>query len=361
MSLTCGDKGNTDFFQAVKTENGDENSSVAPTANEDTEMAEGSMAATDDEGGEDGEEGDEGDDDEGSVSAVDSPSKPLRPFSPGISDLSHMRETSNISSADIDMSGMDDLPGPPLPSPLPKLEMSEGKSGSPLKNVALTTSALASPVKSPDTAPAPFSNILPPQELGDTPEVAERAALNEGMQQEATETAPPALPPPPPAPLVAEVAAALETRQEEEEEGEMLLDIVKNTNNANIGVSQDSVPVTLEVSAEIILAAQQSESSISKQEPGMPNLPAVIEESAVEGAVEQPAEEEEEFTDLLGGLEKQLNEPQAAPLAQSEPAPKVSETQAELEKAIDPAAQVTEAVTETKEKVEEVKEDAEAA
>jgi hypothetical protein len=312
------------------------------------------MAASDEDGGEDGEEGDEGDDDEGSVSAMDSPSKPLRPFSPGISDLPHMKEPPNFDLVDADMSGIDDLPGPPLPAPtLPKLEILEGKSGSPLKNVALTTSTLTSPIKSPDTAPT-FSNVPPPQESTNVPETAERTALNEEMHQETAETAPPTLPPPPPEPTVTEIVAAVETRQQEEEEEEMLLDIVENTNDANIGAPHDSVPVALEVPAELIFPAQESESIVSTQEQEMPSLPAAVEDTAVEGVVEQPVGEGG-FTDLLDGLEKQLNEPEVVPPAQPESVPEIPE-EAAPEKAIEPEAETVEPVGEGKEMMEEVKE-----
>ena len=343
----------------MKIENDENESSVLPTTNEDTEMADGSMAASDDDGGEDGEDGDEGDDDEGSVSAQDSPSKPPRPFSPGIGDLPHMQEPPSSGSPDTDMSEMEDLPGPPLP----KLQTIEGeKSGSPLKNVAMISSNLTSPVKSQ----APILDSAPPQES--TPDTtyhtseAYPAPLDEVMQQQAAETAPTTLPPPPPEPTIAEAISSTEVLQEEEEEEEMLLDIVENTSNANIGAPQDlEVPVSsaAEPSTEAIVQTQEPEVPIQaldikhdeSEPPAIGELPdtqrseimepsakekdvALAEEPAVE-VREQPVEADEPFTDLLGGLERQVEEPDA------EPAPAV-----DVE--VEPVAEMTEPVGEEK-------------
>ena len=298
-------------------------------------MAEGSMAASDDDGGEDGEEGDEGDDDEGSVSAQDSPSNPPRTFSPMPSDLPHMREVPNLGSKDTDMSEIDDLPGPPLP----KLETMEGKSGSPLKNVALTTSSLTSPVKSPGTAQDQFSAVAPPQAVIDGPATAEPTALDEVMQQEIAETAPSTIAPPPLEHTITEVVSAVEERQEEEEEEEMLLDIVENTNNANIGAFQEPIPTAPEIpEAEVVPQTQEPEvtapepqsSEVVENEPQQTDIPAPVEKPLVEVPVEEPIDDSDDFPDLLGGLEKQLNEPQA---------PAVSEPVAEdVEQQVEPQA-----------------------
>ena len=339
----------------MKTENGTEIGGAALITNEDTEMGEGSMAASDDEGGEDGEDGDEGYDDEGSVSAQDSPSRPPHGLSPIPNTLPHMRE---IPSKDTDMSDIDDLPGPPLP----KLEILEGKSGSPLKNVALTTSNLTSPIKSPETAEAPFSEIAPPQEPSAVT-ADESAALNEVMQQEVVETAPSTIPPPPPQPTMAEVVSAVEERQEEDEEEEMLLDIVENTNNANIGAPEAPIVISQEIPEAPV--PQELEAPIPEpQIPEAGNLkpelaapPAPVEQPAAEEVIEQPVEDEGDFPDLLGGLEKQLDEPHAS--AVPIPIPEAVDQQFKPEEAAAPEAVVAEPASE--EKVEEVKETTEAA
>ena len=331
----------------MKTENGAENDSTAHPAHEDTEMAEGSLAASDDDGGEDGEEGDEGDDDEGSVSAQDSPSKPPRTFSPTPSDLLHMREVPNLGSKNTEMSGIDDLPGPPLP----KLETMEGKAGSPLKNVALTTSSLTSPVKSPGTAEDLLSAVAPPQATIDEPATAEPAVWNEVMQQEVAETAPSTIPPPPPEPIMTEVVSAVEERQEEEEEEEMLLDIVENTNNANIGGPQEPIPTAPEIpEAEIVSQTQEQEATVPKpqspevvgNEPQQTNIPAPVEEPLVEVTVEQPINDGDDFLDLLGGLEKQLDEPQAPAV----PGPVAEAVEQQVEPQADAEVEATPSISE---------------
>ena len=319
-----------------------------PLSHEDTEMAEGSMAASDDDGGEDGDDGDEGDDDEGSVSAQESPSKLARTLSPMPSDLPHMRELPHLGSKGTDMSGMDDLPGPPLP----KLEIMEGKSGSPLKNVALTISSLTSPVKTPETAEDPLSPFAPPPQASDELPAAEPTTLDDVMQLEVIETAPSEIPLPPPEPTMAEVVSAVEERLEEEEEEEMLLDIVENTNNANVGAPQVDIPAAPELPpAEVIPPIQQAEiptvepepSEVPVAEPEQPSTPAPVEELVVEKVVEQPVDDDGDLPDLLGGLEKQLNEPQAAPA----PVPEVVEQEAEPDKVAEPE-KVVEPQTEPK-------------
>jgi hypothetical protein len=353
---------NTNLQQGVKIENSEnEHGGAVPTANEDTEMADGSvadgsMAASDDEGGEDGEEGDEGEDDGGSVSAQDSPSKPPRPFSPVVSELPHMREPPNLGSPDADMSGTDDLPGPPLP----KIDMLEGR---PLKNVAMTTSNVTSPAKSQAPLPdsVPLEQSIP--ETSNILDAAEPTTLDEEMRQEVAETAPTTLPPPPPEPTINEVISSTELLQEEEEEEEMLLDTLENL-NANIGAPQDPVGSEPEISVETIHQTEEPEIAIPDPQPTETVEPP-SEETQVSEAIEpaeevaeQPVEAKEPFTDLLGGLEKQVEEPQG------QPAP-VVETQTELEKPVEPVAVITESVgeekseavsgdTEVEEKTEEV-------
>ena len=348
----------TDSLQGVKFETtGDENGVAAPTPNEDTEMAEGSIAATDDEGGEDGEEGDEDDDDEGSINAApESPSKPPPPLSPVASELP------KFGSIDTDMSGID-IPGPSLP----RLETSEGTSGSPLKNVALTTSSLTSPISSPEATKDPFTEPVAPQEPVEEagniniPEAADPTTLDEDMQQQAPETAPPTLPLPPPNPTLAEVISSTEVRREEEEEEEMLLDTLENARNATIGASQDAIPSAPEIPTEPApLLPQEPEAPISEPEPAQEAelVPQAEEEKLPTPPIQAPASEElapqpqpveddeddDEFNDLLGGLEKRLNESQAAPASETEAAPESVQAQveAEPESAVEEGAEVAE-------------------
>jgi hypothetical protein len=283
-------------------------------------MADGSAHDSDDEEGEDGEEGE--DDDEGSVDNQSSPSKPLRPIStppPVATDIP------SAANPDTDMAGTEAAAHPPLLHI--DRERLEIKSGSPLKNVALTTSALTSPLESPsNTAAPPFSEPAPKQDLNPILETAESASLDETMQRAAAATPPTTLPPPPPEPTLVEEIAAKEVLAEEEEEEEMLLDIVENANNANIGEDEILAPITPEIYVPIQeVEAQQPEMTIPEalevpakqaevendnQKEELISAPPVAEETEPE--VPQPAEDEDDdFPDLLGGLEKQLNEPVA--------------------------------------------------
>lgn len=304
----------------IKAENED---SSTPANNEDTEMADGSAHDSDDDDGEEGEEGD--DDEEGSVDNQSSPSKNSRPISTPPPNIPAVTDSSIDQHLDIDLEGTEATARPPLLHiDREKLEI---KSGSPLKNIALTTSTLTSPLESPGTKLVnPFSEPAPKQELNSVMETAEPMSLDETMQQEASVTAPTLLPPPPPEPTLEEEIASKEVLAEEEEEEEMLLDIVENANSANIGGLEGLAPVVLEVSAPVVQETEGEQAdAIHPKEPEIPTeqervqennpkvehdpAPPVVEE---EPEVAQPAEDEDEdFPDLLGGLEKQLNEPKA--------------------------------------------------
>jgi len=185
--------------------------------------------------------------------------------------------------------------------------------------VALTTSTLTSPLESPSTTAAPpFSDPATVSELNPIVEAPGPASLDETMQQQAVDTAPPTLPPPPPEPTVAEEIAATEVVQEEEEEEEMLLDIVDNANNAHIGGDEPLAPVVPEVPIEPVqeleelapeaIAPEIEEIPVEQKEDPTPVEPTVVE--VVQAEAPKPVEDDDDdFPDLLGGLEKQLNEP----------------------------------------------------
>ncbi|TVY93428.1 hypothetical protein LAWI1_G001924, partial [Lachnellula willkommii] len=197
----------------------------APQPNEDVEMGDGSNAASDDED----DEGEEGDDDEGSESAQGSPAKRQRTSSPARSSLATMNEIPDLNSSPIP-------PVSPLVAKLDK-EKPEIKAGSPLKNVALATSTLASPIPSPTVnVPPPFLDPVSDPAPKDGVEIpVDPTTLDRGMQEAVTETALQELPPPPPEATIVEEVAAAETRQNEEEEDEMLLGYSDDANNAPMG------------------------------------------------------------------------------------------------------------------------------
>jgi hypothetical protein len=315
-------------LQAIKIEG--ENDSAPPAVNEDTEMGEGSMAASDDE---DGEDGDDVDDDEGSVSAQDSPSKPPRTFSP--SDLPHMKEIPSIGSKDTDMSGTDDLPGPPLPN----LEPVDTKAESPSKDVALTNT---SPTHPPEPAEDPLSSAPPPLEVTLEP-AADIKETNAAMLQAIAGTAPETIPEPPPNPTITEVISAVEAQREEEEEEEMLLDLVENTNRAPIVAPQETpapeplplgvpeephpskvveepqrvdqptpTPVSATLPEAVVEKVAKEATEQSAEKPVEQSAEKPVEQSAekpVEQSSEQPkqpVEEDEDYPDLLGQLEQNV-------------------------------------------------------
>lgn len=261
-------------------------------------MAEGSTRDSDDDEG----EGNESDDDEGSIDRQNSPSKPARPLSNPLSNP--LSEIPPLTQQDTEMAGTEATEAtapPPLLHLKEKLDM---KSGSPLKNV-LTPSALTSPLESPSIYAAPFfqSTSAPAPvslpSLEPVLDLTKPTSLDQEMQQQAIETAPPTLPSsPPPAPALAEELASKDVLAAEEEEEEMLLDIMENANNAAIGGAETvSVPVS---------AVDHEEDEIPPDSLPLdaPELP--LEEREV--SAPEVAGEEDDFPDLLGGLEKRLNE-----------------------------------------------------
>jgi hypothetical protein len=285
-------------------------------------MAEGSTHDSDEEEGEDGEDGD--DDDEGSVENQSSPSKPPRPLSSPPSSLTVSTEISDIPLPDMEMGGSEATARPSIPHlEREKLEL---KAGSPLKNVALTTSTLTSPLESPSTIAAPpFLDSAPITELNPISEAAEPAEVDETTQQIMTETAPTEL-----QPLTSELALVEEVAGPEalQEEDEMLLDIAGNANNAAIGgdesLSTGAPEMSIELPLEIREVASESVLADLAEVPGeqaeVPVETAGLED--VQAELPQPAEEDDDdFPDLLGGLEKQLNEqvsqvPEVEPVAE---------------------------------------------
>ncbi|KAK0111426.1 hypothetical protein ONS95_001786 [Cadophora gregata] len=380
--------------------------SSTPVSNEDTEMGEGSAANSDDDDGEDGEDGDEGDDDEGSVDPQDSPSKPSQQ-SPSAASAPILPPITPLDQADVSMGGTE------FPHVPPRLltDRFEAKSGSPLKNVVMTTSTLTSPLE-PPSASSPTKDLpeVHPLASEDTPLSAKMETLEEEMQQEVHRMAPDDIPLPPPEPTNVEVAAAIAERVEEEEEEEMLLDILDRAKNAEIGAPLDSPLVSaspahrsppVETDAAPSDPAPQVESEVHsthatpqavvisepaqegkapspevKETPGEQEAvpippPAPISESVPVAESEAPLREpstideddDDNYPDLLGGLEKSLKTPEAR--VETPVAAPVSEISPEMEKAVvdasvgDGLAEVTEATEEEVKKDEQNTHDSE--
>jgi len=217
---------------------------------------------------------------------------------------------------DTAMTGVETRPFPRILTDHDKLE---AKSGSPLKNVALATSALTSPLESP-VVPTPTSSLsaVIPSSLQHLLVTAstEIKDLNQAMQEETIESAPTELPPPHPEPTVVEEKAAVETLQEEEEEEEMLLNMVDNAENLDFGAVSPEDPVP-EVPSEVVAREEpevepviaEPELEPQPQEQPQSELPKT-EEISPESQHED--DDDDDFPDLLGGLEKSLDSKPAA-------------------------------------------------
>ncbi|KAG9244988.1 hypothetical protein BJ878DRAFT_567082 [Calycina marina] len=177
----------------------------------------------------------------------------------------------------ISTSGMDQF-GPPLLQTQPP--DAKEVQGSPLKIVALATSALTSPI---DGQGVPSSNsaiIFQSSAENNVVNAAndDTTAVEEEMREEVTGTAPTELPLPPPSLTDIEVEASKDVLEDEKQEEEMLLDIIDKDHDHAATVSE---PLSA------VIEAPGVEAPANKQE-------------------EQSVEDDDDFPDLLGGLEKQL-------------------------------------------------------
>ncbi|KAG4031286.1 hypothetical protein MFRU_009g00760 [Monilinia fructicola] len=225
--------------------------SAIPAKNLDTEMIDDSNPASDDD---DGDEGDQGDEDDDSVDVLNSPSRPHRDSSQD-HPMSTMLDIPNLSSPDVTMGGTDNY-GPT------KLELErvkdEGKFGSPLKQIALTTSTVNTPVVSPTETTTREPILFPPGNTDISSAPIER--INQEMLSIAEVSAPTELPPVPPHPTQELEDISRELRAEEEEEEEMLLDILGNAENSHIGTG---IPVRTDSPAPTVPASIQSPAKTS--------------------------------------------------------------------------------------------------
>ncbi|KAF7892703.1 uncharacterized protein EAF02_000241 [Botrytis sinoallii] len=249
---------------------------TTPAKNLDTEMIDDSNPASDDD---DGDEGDQGDDDDDSVDIHNSPSRPQRDSSQD-HNISTTQEIPKSSSVDVMMGGTD-IPGPT------KLELErvkdEGKFGSPLKQIALTTSTVNTPTVSPTetTAREPMSFSTENTHIP----LAPVEIINQEMLSIAEVSAPTELPPVPPHPTKEHEEVSVELRAEEEEEEEMLLDILENTGNPQIGAAN---PIEAEVPS-LSPAVQASIQSPVKPSPiAEDKTPQNLAEPSPTPVVEEP-------------------------------------------------------------------------
>jgi hypothetical protein len=284
-------------------------------------MADGSQADEDGDEGEeedDGEEGDEGDDveededgevdgeheDEKLVADQEPSSNPPSQDTSLRNDVPVIKENPDSNPPDTDMSGVD------ISDPAPDFQVLEEKPEEILLQNIETTSILESPLH-PSVVAEPISDTVPEEGSSKAEEID---GIDSVMQEEVQATAPAELPPPPPEPTAAEVEAAVEVRKEEEEEEKLLLDIVENV-EAKIDtekVSPDPPAVESEIStSEPIVEPAEA------QDPTQPEIPqaesekatAIVEPEASKEEALASDDEENDFPDLLGGLEKQLNGP----------------------------------------------------
>ena len=293
--------------QGVKEE---KESSTIPL-NEDTEMAESSMHDSDSESGED-----ENDDNE------------TQPSSPTKQDVETPLPASvSHANPDVEMGGTEIAPIAPLLH-IQRPDLKEVKSGSPLKNIALTTSTLASPIESPTLNQGILDNVIETtNEVKEADVIKEEVEqMEEKMREEVPLTAPTILPPSPPAPTDVEVVAAQEVLQEEIEEEEILLDIIeKDDANSDLAPPVAAIvePVpepTLEPMLEPVLEP------VPEPVPELQPEPIILEtqteaEPKIEAITTEP-------------------EPEPEPIPELQTEPIISELEAEAER--QPEAVITE-------------------
>ncbi|ESZ90962.1 hypothetical protein SBOR_8655 [Sclerotinia borealis F-4128] len=202
--------------------------STPPVKNFDTEMVDDSNPASDDD---DGDEGDQGDEDDDPADVSNSPSRPHRDSSQD-HPMSTMLEIPKLSSADVMMGGTDNYG--PTKSELERVK-DEGRFGSPLKQIALTTSTVNTPMVSPTETTIREPKLFPAGNNDNGSSYIE--SIHQEMLSVVDEFAPSELPPVPPHPTEEHEEVSIELRAEEEREEEMLLDILENEENAQIGAA----------------------------------------------------------------------------------------------------------------------------
>ena len=257
-------------------------------------MADGSIAASDNDDSEDGDEGEDGEEDAGS----DHPASPTRAShdDPLILDPPPNGGSPLIVSEDADV--VNDAN-----NSLPLSETGDKPSSSLLAvssaDIDTTPSLEAAPTTSIGT---PLSEV---QNAETKPDIAAQLApVEEAMQTQIAETAPSPLPLPPPNPTDAEVESAVQERQEEEEEEQMLLDIVQKNNEE---------PDATETQPFLAPGAETSEAQADTPVNEAQLVPEASRVDDMPGPPEpQPeaaADDDDDFPDLLGGLEKSLEKP----------------------------------------------------
>ncbi|TGO32738.1 hypothetical protein BHYA_0292g00070 [Botrytis hyacinthi] len=301
---------------------------VTPAKNLDTEMIDDSNPASDDD---DGDEGDQGDDDDDSVDIQNSPSRPHRDSSQD-HNISTTQEIPKSSSVDVMMGGTD-IPGPT------KLELErvkdEGKFGSPLKQIALTTSTVNTPTVSPTetTAREPISFSTENTHIP----LAPVEKINQEMLSIAEVSAPTELPPVPPHPTKEHEEVSVELRAEEEEEEEMLLDILENTGNPQVGAAnpiEAEIP-SLSPAVQASIQSPVKPSPIAEDEPprnlAEPSPTPVVEEPpSIPNQATAPIEEAQQpmatisSTSPVREMEQPVATTSSAPLVKEEAQPAVS-------------------------------------
>lgn len=205
-------------MKGIKKENED---TPMGDVHEDTEMGDDSNQASDEE---DGDEADEGDDDEedGTPEVQDSPAKPLSSASPKPEAI---RSLSTIPTLEPDVE-MTDAESPQLAT-VEKLKLDPVQAGSPLKNVALSTSSVNAPLPSPGIPEvAPSEAPAEALEVDAAPASLEPVLPNLPLSIDMAED----LPPPPPNPTKEHEQASQSLVREELEEEKMLLDAFEGTN-----------------------------------------------------------------------------------------------------------------------------------
>ncbi|QSZ31052.1 hypothetical protein DSL72_000613 [Monilinia vaccinii-corymbosi] len=259
-----------------------------PAKNLDTEMIDESNPASDDD---DGDEGDQGDEDDDSLNVLNSPSRPHR-GSFQDHPMSNMHDIPKLSSPDVAKGGTDNYG--PKKSELERVK-DEGKFGSPLKQIALTTSTVNTPTVSPTEATTQEPMYSAPGNTNISSVSIER--INEEMLSVAEVSAPTELPPVPPHPTREHEEVSTALRAEKEEGEEMLLDILEN---AQVGAG---ISVRNESSAHAVPPSTQSPTKtldtlpVEETSPQNITVPAVEEPPAVPNlatALSSPSIREEE-------------------------------------------------------------------
>ncbi|KAL3426098.1 apopolysialoglyco-like protein [Phlyctema vagabunda] len=285
----------------IKKENEDPSGSGL---NEDTEMGDGSNQASDDEEGEEGDEGDEEDD-----GSPDDQGSPVKSTASPAPEMTPSLQATPVLQQDIEMSGTDTAS--PQPVEIERLKLDFVKAGSPLKNIALTTSSVNSPLPSPSIVTDP--PLVASKDIPVIDALLEIQELSESVRDSAQE-------------IAQEPASKSIPERVQETVHDVGEDVVQEIREASVPQTIDESTQAVPMEQQLAPSPKQPASSLDPSKPeqaettDLPSPPPQATEVHLEAAAEELREEVAEEKAIIDVLEE-ASAPASEPEIHHEPTP----------------------------------------